>query len=1120
MRRGKPQQQIYRPGSGPLRKSNIGIEESESDTNIVINSRQNQSKHLLPNDDLKHKSEGCSPRDKITDLDSTTSRLGDISINKDTTKRQKKPEQMLYVPRPLAQAREISSSQDFNRNSFSQTNGDRVDHPDRLSNNKNKRYLERKREDEHMSQDEWREKSPSVYRPRQGSEPRGTWTGVGVRGQNAVGQIQLGIDNGSGSNWQRTRERDTRSVEPSGAPSRGYASEKIQSKPPSGRRHSTIGLDDKRHKHNIDNLPPRFKKKLLGETVSTPEENWDGSSLTFQGHHNQQNFKNPSFHQMGGSYTLPAGQNFHNQNLTNCGYFTVPNKPRGRGRLHQEFENPPGQMFRSITPDRMRSPCNSRPPTPPMSMNRMADSRPQTPVNIQSDYEEPRGYQNRFAKHVQEDKLSNLDQLNNLRKSELKDDDNRDGGYQTNRGFDYQRKERNYDNRRHNDYNRDGNSYNRDNRRIDDNYNAESRRQDSRRDREAPRDRETPGRDRKNRDTSNKNANSKWDRNTPSRDNTKEGHKDRRKDNRRDRNKRSRSRDFVRRGSDVSAIHNKQEDDWSAGNREEEKSNAAKGVIRPSLEAQLSPVSPEILEEKIPINLQAIKTTLDWSEEVEMNDKLEAEALSDALTRSSSVASLQEISTRSLPPTINNTPSSTKKSKRRTRRRSKDRSRARDGSNSRNRNNRTRQNSTTSIESRDSFKVPLDNYRSRNRRTSRDRREASYESFHGNSRNPSRECSWDRTRGTSGGIENWREEIVRSRQNSERERSVEDVKCIDANTKKAGIIVLPQQKTEVAYSPPVGGAERPKYPETRKSPGQQKSLFDPNNPGKPIIVKSTDSRVSVPGFSDNTEAAPPQIYTTDQFGNVRPSWYDEASEEFRACQFSDLLRDIKRADTELQYIINNGLLLVNWASVEKLRQFLKEALEYLLCRAIKFCQMANVEQHFWKILYHNIIEVTRNAINNDAENKQNYKAFLLYIIDEGTKYFESLLVLLEDTYDFKLNDFLGHNSTVLHKGLGLVTMALVSAQKLFLFLGDLGRYREQVNETSNYGKCRQWYIKSHEINPKNGKPYNQLALLAVLARRKLDAVYYYMRSLMSSNPVPSARENLISLFDENRKKST
>lgn len=30
-------------------------------------------------------------------------------------------------------------------------------------------------------------------------------------------------------------------------------------------------------------------------------------------------------------------------------------------------------------------------------------------------------------------------------------------------------------------------------------------------------------------------------------------------------------------------------------------------------------------------------------------------------------------------------------------------------------------------------------------------------------------------------------------------------------------------------------------------------------------------------------------------------------------------------------------------------------------------------------------------------------------------------------------------------------------------------------------KLFRWYVKAHEINPKNGKPYNQLALLAVYA---------------------------------------
>jgi len=65
--------------------------------------------------------------------------------------------------------------------------------------------------------------------------------------------------------------------------------------------------------------------------------------------------------------------------------------------------------------------------------------------------------------------------------------------------------------------------------------------------------------------------------------------------------------------------------------------------------------------------------------------------------------------------------------------------------------------------------------------------------------------------------------------------------------------------------------------------------------------------------------------------------------------------------------------------------------------------------------------------------------------------------------------------------------------------------------------CR-WYTKANQINPKNGKPYNQLALLAVYEKRKLDAVYYYMRSLMASNPFQSAKDSLLSLFEEYRRK--
>ncbi|XP_026582089.1 telomerase-binding protein EST1A-like, partial [Pseudonaja textilis] len=38
-------------------------------------------------------------------------------------------------------------------------------------------------------------------------------------------------------------------------------------------------------------------------------------------------------------------------------------------------------------------------------------------------------------------------------------------------------------------------------------------------------------------------------------------------------------------------------------------------------------------------------------------------------------------------------------------------------------------------------------------------------------------------------------------------------------------------------------------------------------------------------------------------------------------------------------------------------------------------------------------------------------------------------------------------------------------------------------------------------------------------RRKLDAVYYYMRSLAASNPILTAKESLTSLFEETKRKA-
>lgn len=115
MRRTKPTQPIYRPGNGPLRKSNT-FEDSESDTNLLLNVKRYNNDIENNSESIRHKSEGNSPRETHSTRSYGDS-SGDTALN-DTTKRPKKPEKMIYVPRPLAQARD-NSVQQSNSNSYS-----------------------------------------------------------------------------------------------------------------------------------------------------------------------------------------------------------------------------------------------------------------------------------------------------------------------------------------------------------------------------------------------------------------------------------------------------------------------------------------------------------------------------------------------------------------------------------------------------------------------------------------------------------------------------------------------------------------------------------------------------------------------------------------------------------------------------------------------------------------------------------------------------------------------------------------------------------------------------------------------------------------------------------------
>ncbi|XP_061460816.1 telomerase-binding protein EST1A isoform X3 [Rhineura floridana] len=250
----------------------------------------------------------------------------------------------------------------------------------------------------------------------------------------------------------------------------------------------------------------------------------------------------------------------------------------------------------------------------------------------------------------------------------------------------------------------------------------------------------------------------------------------------------------------------------------------------------------------------------------------------------------------------------------------------------------------------------------------------------------------------------------------------------------------------------------------------------------------------------------------------------EMEQEVRSLQqqeLSKVLREASNLDQQLSNLLSRDRLSPE--GLERMGQLRAEMLQLYECcllSDIEFADAQNVDQLLWKNAFYQVIEKFRQLLKDPlGESAQEIRGKLLQILDEGSVFFDSLLQKLQGTYQFKLEDYMDGMAVRSKPLRKVVKYALISAQRSLICQGDICRYREQSSDTANYGKARSWYLKAQHIAPKNGRPYNQLALLAVYTRRKLDAVYYYMRSLAASNPILTAKESLMSLFEETKRKA-
>ncbi|XP_030648686.1 telomerase-binding protein EST1A [Chanos chanos] len=247
---------------------------------------------------------------------------------------------------------------------------------------------------------------------------------------------------------------------------------------------------------------------------------------------------------------------------------------------------------------------------------------------------------------------------------------------------------------------------------------------------------------------------------------------------------------------------------------------------------------------------------------------------------------------------------------------------------------------------------------------------------------------------------------------------------------------------------------------------------------------------------------------------------EEAEVQARG-ELGKLLRLADSQELQLSNLLSRDRLSPE--GLEKMAQLRAELLtlyERVILTDIEFSDSQNLDQALWKNVFYQVIERFRQLLKEPtSDTAPQIRAMLLTILDEGAVFFDSLLQKLQSVFQFKLEDYMDGMAIRARPLRKTVKYALISAQRCMICQGDIARYREQASDSANYGKARSWYLKAQQIAPKNGRPYNQLALLAVYTKRKLDAVYYYMRSLAASNPILTAKESLMSLFEEAKRKA-
>lgn len=328
------------------------------------------------------------------------------------------------------------------------------------------------------------------------------------------------------------------------------------------------------------------------------------------------------------------------------------------------------------------------------------------------------------------------------------------------------------------------------------------------------------------------------------------------------------------------------------------------------------------------------------------------------------------------------------------------------------------------------------------------------------------------------------------------------------------------------------GVDRSHHQHPQQS--NERYLFDPRNPKKPIPAQ----RGSGMRFPMDPRFAPPPQHNNGppppRMAGYRPPFPSAPNSAIQTTQDPKSLLSSTDSGNEATQILGANeirlMAIVQSGGPQKLCQLwhqdvadargnIMRTFANLLQTDLVFCARYDVEFFVWKICFYNLVATLKTWLQGGTipqAERQVVEENVIELLDEGLDFYTDMLETLDKTYRIGLEQY--YDVLEPRSSDTKIRCALVSAQKCLLCLGDLARYKEMIQNTSNYGKARQYYQKASHIDTRNAKPFNQLAILAWTAKRKFEAVYYHMRCLQTKTPVETSRQSLVEIFEDIRRR--